>query len=129
MDISACQAGAYNGGCTGSARKDGFTPTYASSLRYFFQAADDELRTIARQDSLFGGLSLAIVDPFFFLRPLCRQLLMVRRDNGWLTWPAGASRQLMTNWGRSRGRIFCSVACFWQPAILSLSFARFAIMS
>jgi len=60
-------------------------PTYASSLRYFFQAADDELRTIARRDSLFGGLSLAIVDPFFFLRSLCRQLLILGRDNGWLT--------------------------------------------
>lgn len=58
-------------------------------MRCVFQAADDELRTIARQDSLFRGLSLAAVDPFFFFRPSFRQLLILRRDNGWLTWPGG----------------------------------------
>src|SRR5262249_27424940 len=48
--------------------------------------------------------------------------------------PAGASRyllsrQLMTNWVRSRGRPFCSVACRWQLSTLSFSFARFAANS
>ena len=39
------------------------------------------------------------------------------------------SRQLITNCGRSRGRTFCSVACFWQPSTLSFSFALFAANS
>jgi hypothetical protein len=47
----------------------------------FFQAVDDELRTIARQDFLLRRLSLAIVDSLFFLRPLCRQLLIFRRND------------------------------------------------
>lgn len=69
-------------GCTAPSFLEGsFTRSYARLLRCFFQAADDELRTIARQDSLCCGLSLAIVDLFFFLRPLCRQFLILRRDH------------------------------------------------
>jgi len=45
------------------------------------QTMDDELGTIARQDFLFGGLPLATVDSLFFLRPLCRQLLILGRDD------------------------------------------------
>jgi len=37
----------------------------------FVQAVDHELRPIAGQDFLFVGLSLTIVHPFLFLRPLC----------------------------------------------------------
>src|SRR5262249_2812736 len=39
------------------------------------------------------------------------------------------SRQLITNCGRSRGKTFCSLACFWQPSTLSFSFALFAANS
>ena len=39
------------------------------------------------------------------------------------------SRQLMTNCGRSRGRTFCSVACFWQLSTRSFCFARHAASS
>src|SRR5262249_61613467 len=46
------------------------------------QAVDHELRPIARQDLLFGGLLLATVYPFFFLRPFCRQFLIFGRDEG-----------------------------------------------
>src|SRR5215470_3696317 len=44
----------------------------------------DELGTVARQDFLFGGLPLAIVDSLFFLGPLCRQFLIFgRHDRAW----------------------------------------------
>src|SRR5262249_61391301 len=46
------------------------------------QAVDHELRPIAGQDFLFGGLFLAAVYPFFFLRSFCRQFLILRRDDG-----------------------------------------------
>src|SRR5262249_35201935 len=46
------------------------------------QAVDHELRPIAGQDFLFGGLLLATVHPFFFLRSFCRQFLILRRDDG-----------------------------------------------
>jgi len=46
------------------------------------QAVDHELRPIAGQDFLFGGLFLAGVYPFFFPRSFCRQFLILRRDNG-----------------------------------------------
>src|SRR6516225_2566892 len=46
------------------------------------QAVDHELRPIAGQDFLFGGLFLAAVHPFFFLRSFCRQFLILRRDDG-----------------------------------------------
>src|SRR5262249_3880806 len=46
------------------------------------QAVDHELRPIARQDLLFGGLLLATVYPFFFLRSFCRQFLIFGRDEG-----------------------------------------------
>jgi hypothetical protein len=46
------------------------------------QAVDHELRPIAGQDFLFGGLFLAGVHPFFFLRSFGGQLLVLRRDNG-----------------------------------------------
>ena len=46
------------------------------------QAVDHELRPIAGQDFLFGGLFLAAVYPFLFLRSFCRQFLILRRDNG-----------------------------------------------
>ena len=46
------------------------------------QAVDHELRPIAGQDLLFGGLFLAAVYPFLFLRSFCRQFLILRRDNG-----------------------------------------------
>ena len=46
------------------------------------QAVDHELRPIAGQDFLFGGLFLATVYPFFFFRSFCRQFLILRRDNG-----------------------------------------------
>ena len=48
----------------------------------FVQAVDHELRPIARQYFLVGGLFLAAVHPFFFLRPFCRQFLILRRDDG-----------------------------------------------
>jgi hypothetical protein len=48
----------------------------------FVEAVDHELRPIAGQDFLFGGLFLAGVYPFFFLRSFCRQFLILRRDNG-----------------------------------------------
>jgi hypothetical protein len=48
----------------------------------FVQAVDHELRPIAGQDFLFGGLFLAAVYPFFFLRSFCRQFLIFRRDKG-----------------------------------------------
>src|SRR5215831_8988724 len=46
------------------------------------QAVDHELRPIAGQDFLFGGLFLAAVYPFFFLRSFCRQFLIFGRDEG-----------------------------------------------
>src|SRR5262245_66268396 len=46
------------------------------------QAVDHELRPIAGQDFLFGGLFLATVYLFFFLRSFCRQFLILRRDDG-----------------------------------------------
>ena len=46
------------------------------------QAVDHELRPIAGQDFLFGGLFLAAVYPFPFLRSFCRQFLILGRDNG-----------------------------------------------
>jgi hypothetical protein len=46
------------------------------------QAVDHELRPIAGQDFLFGGLFLAGVYPFFLPRSFCRQFLILRRDNG-----------------------------------------------
>jgi hypothetical protein len=46
-----------------------------------FQAADDELRTIPRQDLLFGGLLLAIVDSLFFLCPSYGKILILGRDH------------------------------------------------
>src|SRR5262245_29730409 len=49
------------------------------------QAVDHELRPIAGQNFLFGGLFLAAVYPFFFLRSFCRQFLILRRDDGRLT--------------------------------------------
>jgi beta-phosphoglucomutase-like phosphatase (HAD superfamily) len=69
---------------------------YDAALGLFFQAADDELRTIARQDFLLGGLLLAIVDSFFFLRPLCRQLLVLGRHHRWLTC-SGSAIQAIKN--------------------------------
>src|SRR5262249_37296789 len=48
----------------------------------FVQAVDHKLRPIAGQDFLFGGLFLAAVYPFFFLRSFCRQFLILGRDNG-----------------------------------------------
>src|SRR5262249_61301518 len=48
----------------------------------FVQAVDHKLRPIAGQDFLFGGLFLAAVYPFFFLRSCCRQFLILGRDNG-----------------------------------------------
>ena len=48
----------------------------------FVQTVDHELRPIAGQDFLFGGLFLAGVYPFFFPRSFCRQFLILRRDNG-----------------------------------------------
>lgn len=55
------------------------------TLALFFQAADDELRAISRQDSSFGGLLLAIVDSFFFVCPLCSKFPILWRNNRWLT--------------------------------------------
>jgi hypothetical protein len=46
-----------------------------------FQAADDELRTIPRQDLLFGGLLLTIVDSLFFLCPSHGKILILGRDH------------------------------------------------
>src|SRR5215813_10397551 len=56
----------------------------------FVQAVDHELRPIAGQDFLFGGLFLAAVYPFFFLRSFCRQFLILRRDDGRLISFGGA---------------------------------------
>src|SRR6266446_2570009 len=66
----------------------------ALSLVLFFQAADDELRTISRQDLLFSGLLMAIVDSFFLLRPPRRQLLIFGRNRRWLTRARGAIQAL-----------------------------------
>src|SRR4029453_5245883 len=46
------------------------------------QAVDHELRPIAGQDFLFGGLFLAAVYPSFFLAPFCPNFLILRRDAG-----------------------------------------------
>src|SRR5262249_41364700 len=64
----------------------GFSPRRRVPL-LVVQAADDELGTVARQDFLFGGLPLAIVHPFFFLRALCGKFLIFRCNDRRLTWP------------------------------------------
>src|SRR5262249_53938333 len=54
-------------------------------LFFFFSAAGVELGTVARQDFLFGGLPLAIVHPFFFLRALRGKILIFGCHDGRLT--------------------------------------------
>src|SRR6266487_7109411 len=65
----------------------------------FVQAVDHELRPIARQDFLFGGLFLATVYPFFFLRSFFRQFLMLRRDDGRLISFGGAIQTINNELG------------------------------
>jgi len=69
----------------------------------YVQAAGHELRTITRQDFLFGGLPLAIIDPFFFLCPPCSQLLIFWRDDRRLI-PFGGAIQTVNNELRSIAR-------------------------
>src|SRR5215831_9301890 len=48
----------------------------------FVQAVDHELRPIAGQDFLFGGLFLTVINFFSFFRALCGQVLVLGRDGG-----------------------------------------------
>src|SRR5262245_22990411 len=93
------------------------------------EAVDHELRPIARQDFLFGGLFLAAVHPFFFLGSFCRQFLILRRDDGRLISFGSAVQTVDNELGTIARQDLLLGGLSMAVVDFSFSFALFAAMS